>query len=341
MIPNEIQTKLESYYTLKFPEYDLIQVKNIQKLLGGWESILFKYTLIYSLNNSEFQIDQVIRLYPTSDGGERAKYEYDVLGNLNYSVVPIPEIYIYELDSKYLGYPFITMEYIHGQPFSKIFIEANEQDRSRLILKFTKILVDLHITDWSTLVKDPNNVIYKNPYYFLVNELNTYRALIEQHDKLEFYPILEWLWKNLDTIKDHRLCISHLDFHFGNIIVSDNEELTVIDWQGSRMTDFRFDLAWTLLIHETYFNKYIRDQIFNTYKSISPIEINNIKYFEVLSILKKLLDLSLTFSFGSELSRIFPSSVEEVKRNMQPIRESLALLYGHTRIKIPEIQKLL
>jgi aminoglycoside phosphotransferase (APT) family kinase protein len=60
-------------------------------------------------------------------------------------------------------------------------------------------------------------------------------------------PVIAWLNRRVAGLAPTRLAIVHWDFHPWNILVRPDGKAFVIDWTTSEVTNYRFDLGWSLL----------------------------------------------------------------------------------------------
>jgi aminoglycoside phosphotransferase (APT) family kinase protein len=59
---------------------------------------------------------------------------------------------------------------------------------------------------------------------------------------------LAWLSDHKESAMPEEVSICHLDFHPLNLMVDENEELSVIDWSGAALGDRHADIANTLVL---------------------------------------------------------------------------------------------
>ncbi|MHA2501900.1 MAG: phosphotransferase family protein [Candidatus Kariarchaeaceae archaeon] len=335
----EVAEGLTDYYTKAYTEYEEVVISNVTRMTEGWETIVYAYNLSY-FHRGRFSKDLIIRFYPGSDGAEKAVKEFNLMASLMMTTIQVPDPYRLETESN-LGMPFIIMEKIVGELMSNRILE-DQANLDWYLTNFALTLVEIHTVDFQTMIHRSDT--YKGaetPYKYLAQQLTGYKDRIEMHNKPEFIPVLRWLVERMDTVPNNRLSLLHGDFHLANVMIDNDKDLYVIDWIDASIGDFRVDLAWTLLLHEINLGKPIRDTILNTYTQNAPFPVEEIKYFEVLAILRQLLDLSINFNYQNEMARLNPNVVDHMKDNLEPVKRSLRILYGHTHIKIPEFEQML
>ena len=97
-----------------------IQVLNIKKLSGGMANNVYSFFLKFNIGKSEQGLNLVLKGYTENvrlwfkiyhPDEEMRPYvrEYDTLKALSLVGFPVPQVFLYESDSFFLGYPFLIM----------------------------------------------------------------------------------------------------------------------------------------------------------------------------------------------------------------------------------------
>jgi len=336
----ELREGLTEYYRQEYPDYSDISITEITRMTENWETIVYTYKLGYQRADTVFSKALIIRLYPGQDGEEKAKKEFNLMASLMMTTIQVPDPFRLEVRNN-LQLPFVIMEYIKGQLLS-IRLRDDTERQNFYLNHFARILAEIHTVDYETMISQSTMYqVADDPYHYLARLLTSFKDLIEIHNKKEFIPVLRWLVERMDTVPHDKLSLLHGDYHLANVMVDDQDEMYVIDWIDGSIGDYRVDLAWTLIIHETNISKEVRDIILNYYRAHSPFAVEGIKYFEVLAILRQLLDISINFTFDNEIARLNPSKVNQIRDNLEPIKRSLGILYGHTKIRLDQFKKML
>ncbi len=133
----------------------------------------------------------------------------------------------------------------------------------------------------------------------------------------------------------------HGDYHGYNILLRDDGQAFVLDWAGVEVADFRFDLAWTLLLSSSYGNPSAREMILDEYKRVAPYPVEQIEYFEAWAAMRRLWSIAASIGGGAQKLGMRPGAENVMRQNMAHIRTVRDLLYIRTGIRIAEIETLL
>ncbi|MHA2433188.1 MAG: phosphotransferase family protein [Candidatus Thorarchaeota archaeon] len=333
-------TRLQTYLRKSVPGMQDSEVRNLRSIADGWETDIYSFDLV-NMQASGWANDRLIlRMYPGTHAEHGAKWEFTVLEQLSGLGYPVPLVLHLEQSSSPLGRPFIIMERIEGCQLWDMFPDAPPDRLHELVHMASKLFVDLHQLEWMKAFPVPTGRDTDDPHSFIRARLERYTTNISRFQKKELMPLVDWLKSHLRDIPVGRLSFTHGDFHPGNILVDDSGRHFVIDWTASRVTDSRVDLAWTLLLAKTFPGD-LDGIILSTYEEISGSEVVSIEYFEVLAILRRLLDMSVSFTLGSGERRMREGALEMMREQSDHFRKVHALLTELTGINIPEIATLI
>ncbi len=247
---------------------------------------------------------------------------------------PVPHVYDREADTNWLGKPFIVMQKIEGRPLGDVMREDIAR-QPELLTRFVQLAVNLHRIDYSPFAKW--NIASPNALPMLLLQ---WRTLLENFKQTWAVPVFDWL----DAHKvDAAPQISplHGDFHPNNILLTPENKLYVIDWSSFAIGDYRFDLAWTLLLISTQGYPELRRVILSEYERLSHHAVENIGYFDVIAALRRLFDLSASLGSGAESLGMRPETVEIMRRQRDHYQQVYALLQSITGLTLPEIERLI
>lgn len=93
----------------------------------------------------------------------------------------------------------------------------------------------------------------------------------------------------------------HFDYHAANVLLYDVNgvsELSIIDWTSIMVTDYRIDLAWTLLLMGGFGNPEYRDIILDEYTRITGQPVEHIELFDVLVCVRRLFSMVIPLKIG-------------------------------------------
>jgi len=332
--------ELQTYLRKSVPGMQESEVRNLLSIADGWETDIYAFDLANMLPSGWPNDRLILRMYPGTYADYRAKWEFTVLKQLDGLGYPVPTVLHLEQNSSPLGRPFIIMERIEGCQLWDMLPDAPPDRQHELMHMFSKLFVDLHQLDWTKAFPAPSGSDTKDPHSFIRAWLERHTENISRFQKEELMPVVDWLESHLQDIPVGKLSFTHGDFHPGNILVDDSGRPFVIDWTASRVTDSRVDLAWTLLLAKTFPGE-LGGIILNTYEEILGSEVESIEYFEVLAILRRLLDMSVSFTTGSGDRGMREGALEMMREHSDHFRKVHALLTELTGISIPEIATLI
>ncbi len=340
-----IQSGLLSIYERRFPSRKEIRIYNIKGMRGGWETELYSFTIEYREATGRRTEDLVLRIYPGDDALQKSVKEFKVMRALHELGFPVPKVLLLELGDHPFGRPFVVMERVEGRSMRDVLLESAGERRRELIMLFCKILADLHFLDWRPFVElvSPDLSLYetRDAYAWIDHKLSEMKRAIDRFHRDEFGPLLDWLEARSMEVPCERPSLIHGDYHPDNIILRKDGMAFVIDWGAADIGDYRSDLAWTLLLVGTYWGPEAREAILRGYEQASGHRVTRIEYFEVMAILRRLLDVSVSLSEGAGRRGMRPGAEEKMRRDADHLRRVYALLIARTGIVIPEVERLL
>jgi hypothetical protein len=115
----------------------------------------------------------------------------------------------------------------------------------------------------------------------------------------------------------------------------------VIDWTGFQVSDFRFDLSWTLLLTRAHANVEWRDQILAGYERLRGAVVENIEIFEVFACTRRLFNLTISLSLGPERMGMRLGAVELMRQQALASQRVYELMQQRTGIRIPRVERVL
>jgi len=318
-----------------------IKISDVSKITRGWETELYSFKIEYEERGERAHDDLILRLYPDRYAKEKSEKEFMAMSYLHKAGYPVPKVLFQGSESSPFGKPFIVMEKVQGRMMTDIYLEASEGRRRELMTLFCSLFVDLHDQDWRPFVLDPARYETGNPYAFIDRKLSDAQRAIESFHIVELKPVLGWLMERRSNVPCQRLSVIHLDYHPDNLMIKDDGSAVVIDWGSQDIGDYRSDLAWTMLLAGTYWIPEMRLVILNEYQRIAGRIVPHIEYFEVLAILRRLLDLAVSLTMGAENRGMRPGAEEQMREDYEHYRRVYSQLIERTGIKILEIERLI
>lgn len=340
MPENEIIHKLTHYYLIYRP--DLIEPHIHLDWVNtmGWESEIFAFTVTSGKAEQRHSEQRVLRLLT---GGKMvdAVREYQMLELLNKAGYPVPKVFALGSEIHGFGYPFIIMQCIKGNNFADRFQKSFTDDPIPLE-QFITLFRRLHTLDWLPYVENPD-VFEKvgEPNFHFDRVLSQYQHYLSQGGLSAFDPVMAWLKNNRHRSACSRSSIVHLDFHHNNILEDLQGNLYVIDWTSAEISDYRFDLGWTLTLALAYRGSAGRQKILKVYERHLGQLVPELDVFEVASILRRIGSVLISIHAGSEALGMRPEAITAMQSEAEPLTrlyKHLCQLIGHEQ---PEILALI
>ena len=305
MDENQIR-KLTEYYISSYPNRKGLRISDVIEITAGWETKLYKYTINYKIRDKPVAKQYVIRVF-SDDAASTSEKEFRVMMKLRDQGYPVPAVFHNEIRGNMLGKPFIIMEYLPGNTMDFRFHQVSDPEREKLFMQMIELFVDLHKVGVSEVF--PENKLSDTQDH-LTSFLNMIDEIIIKK-KLDWVnPVVDWLQERQNDVENIELCIMHGDFHGGNILYRADGSPVVIDWSGAHVGDYRFDLAWTLILFSTFGGSFFRELLLNLYSEVSREEINDIEYFEVLNMGAAVRSLKEVEFFTRFKAITLPASVD-------------------------------
>lgn len=332
-------TLLETFYARLLSDKDSPRVVALTDISTGWESELYSFWLEYGSAESKQRQHLVLRLYMGTGATEKAKREFQAIQQLYQAGYPVPQVYTLEHKQTPFGRPFIIMECIEGQEMWLLMSKMPQAEWQPLLTQFCQLFVQLHALEWRPFRQTTNT---PGPYDYIDRWLEYGRTLPQTNPfGEELQPVLNWLEVRREQMACLRPSPIHQDFHPSNIIVRPDGSAVVIDWTNFSISDFRFDLAWTLMLADAYEGTAARDGILQTYEQVSGRPVERIECFEVVACLRRLLDVSTSLSAGPEQLGMRAEATAAIQQQMPAHRRVYSLLVKRTGIHLPSLENLL
>ncbi len=331
----EISNGLIQFFKDTKPKMQNTKILNLNEISAGWETELYTFKMQYSENEGIRKKKLVIRMYPGNSAERKLVNEFYIYKNLSKQNYPVPKIHYMSTEKQYVGKPFLIMDWILGGTLDQK-LSSQPEEAFRL---FCQLFVELHKLDWKPFIMNRN--LGENSTSAIDTYLDSLENRVKQSKLTELNPILTWLRGERNRIKNEYLAIGHFDFHTFNILLSEKGEPYVIDWPSARVSDFRFDLGWTLTLYRVYSNRENRNTLFETYQEIAGKQIEHMDFFEVSAILRRLSDILETFKFSGESVGLRDGVVQMIKDSISHVENLNSYLEELTGIRIMEVDELI
>ena len=270
-------------------------ISNFNFLASGFESEVYTFEL---QGASSLQRDYILRLFTGEGATEKLLREARALSMLQEAGYPVPALLLQEMDPEILGKPFEIIQKLDGQALWPVLATSAFPQVEQLLVRFGSLLAQLHQLDWRSFIENPA-VYEKSPGQLLDEIISQYRSLYGKHNLEGFLQIVDWLNTHKHEISVQPAVV-HQDFHANNVLLSPEGQFFVIDWTQFAVSDYRLDLAWTLMIMGDLGNPDWKKQIFNAYTSASNRLVEQLDYFHVIVSMKLLASIVIAFTFRPE-----------------------------------------
>ncbi len=243
-------------------------------------------------NNSIFDVNDTF-IIKVCDNIEKEKL-FDTEANFynsNKDDNNIPTLYKFDKSKSVIPYVYEIIEKVNGKTVYYHWYKMNEQEREKLIQKIVKILQKVHLKNypeynWSENIK--NKI------------LDSFNQTTDMFSEEEKDIILKSLDKYDEILSNNKFSLIHNDLHFDNILIDNNKNIKLIDFNDSIIAPFDYDLRLLYMSAETPWKwaniemdpyqkpedyKHLFEYIKKYYK-----ELNNIKYLDERMLVYRILD---------------------------------------------------
>lgn len=304
----QIGEELEAYYRESHPGYEDLRVSDLTANRAGMECETYFFTVEFTRGSTRRRLDRVLRVYevPTRDLGWlslRHRREYLGMQWLSERGYPLPGGVELVDDVRYLGRPFMIMNRVAGEPLAVVHRRSSPDDRATLFRSFCRLYADLHSLPWSEFFEDS----VESP----ASEIGHFAQLSAGLQKEGFAPAWRWLMRHCPG--ETYPAVIHGDFHPENVLVGPEGELCVIDWTQVRVTDYRLDLGWTLILEHS---PAARRRLLSGYETARRIRVPDADYFEAASALRRLFLFATVLEDGPETVGLRPGTDRKITEFM-------------------------
>lgn len=198
------------------------KIKSIQEINAGF-------------NNSIFSINDKYIIKICGDKNKENLFDIEAnFYNSNKDNESIPTLYLYDKTKNVVPYVYEIIEKVNGKSAYYHWYKMNELQKEELIRKLMKSLKRIHkkkylpTCNWSDLIKK--------------KVLDKFNEAIDMFNDEERNIILESLKKYDEFLSDNRFSLIHNDLHFDNVLIDENQNIKLIDFNDSIIAPFDFDL---------------------------------------------------------------------------------------------------
>ncbi len=256
------------------------------------------------------------------------KKDYDFLCRLNEAGLPVPKAMEFGMCEAGKSV-YMLLEWMEGEEAEKVVPNMAEEKQYGIGVNSGQILRKIHDNSIITGVEQD----WYDRYFEVINpRIEAYKNEGIPFDGAE--EILSFIEKNKYLLHGRRQCNIHGDYHLGNLIINDDEELFVIDWQtvdfeggGDPWVDFiNIGIEHPAFAAEQideYFNHQVPEEFWRMlalYLSVSAItSIVWAKYF-AQDQLERVLELNRNVvGWYDKMNHVVPSWYREYKEYREEI----------------------
>lgn len=347
----DTQQKLLSYLHNTYTDRSNLAIEAWRELAGGWESELYAFELRWDEAAQEQHQPLVLRMFSGESGGAKASLEFHGLQQLATQAYPVPAVYTLEQDPAVLGKPFLVEEFIPGVTLWEPLFRSEPAVRKALHTRFCELFVRLHRLDWlpfyvgqaDSLPYDVGRTVSSLDSLFFVDQwLAVAHQDVARLQAPFFQPIVDWLDQRRATLTPFPTGpgVVHQDFHPSNILLSPDGRLTVIDWTNLSVNDPRLDLAWTLILAESYVSIEWRQYILDEYARLSGFPILDMDFFDVTACARRLASVLVSLTSSPEAMGMRADAVAQMTspESLASHRKVYERMVHTTGIHINEIE---
>ena len=198
------------------------KIKSIKEINAGFNNSIFSINNKYIIKicgdkNKENLFDIEANFYNSNKGNES-----------------IPTLYLYDKTKNVVPYVYEIIEKVNGKSIYYYWYKMNELQKEELIRKLMKSLKSIHkkkylpTCNWSDLIKK--------------KVLDKFNEAIDMFNDEERNIIFKSLKKYDEILSDNRFSLIHNDLHFDNVLIDENQNIKLIDFNDSIIAPFDFDL---------------------------------------------------------------------------------------------------
>jgi aminoglycoside phosphotransferase (APT) family kinase protein len=298
-----------------------IAVTDVSRISDGWETDVWSFTIRYETGGSK---ELILRIYQGQGAPAKAALEFQTMERLGEAGYPVPTVHLVAASETRFGGPFIIMDRIAGRSLALAYDEASQERKSELAALFVRLLANLHQLNWRPFATDPAQWELDDPSTRVRRSVDELRDLLPSFGSAqEAAPFIDWLDAHSRDVACETPAITHMDFHFSNILLREDDSVAVIDWSYAGVRDPRYDLAWTLLLMAPDPQSEFHRTLVATYEAMTGAPYRDRAYFEAWAVGRRLASLVIVWAHGGERLGMRPG-LEEARRQQSDYIRSLA-----------------
>jgi aminoglycoside phosphotransferase (APT) family kinase protein len=303
----------------------------LRQIADGWECDV--WTFLLSPRPGAHPLRLILRGYRGSGAAEKAVTVSAAMRTLKSAGFAVPVIFTVQTDNSSLNQPFVIMQRIDGELLGDMMRRANGLELDILVERFCGLAVHLHRLDL-----EPDNAEFV-PRLSIDGWLTSAKQAVDEYDLPDFAPVVAWLEANRPRA-EFSPSMTHGDFHPWNVLVDKGGNPSVIDWTSAQLMDFRFDLAWTLLLASASFGDDMRLRILHDYERLWGETVEDLDFFEAAACGRRLSGILISLRDGPERMGMRPEAAGMMIGAGSHIATARRILRERTGLEIPIVDEL-
>lgn len=284
-----------------------------QKIVDHNKDIFGDYSQVSEINagfnNSIFNVDNryVIKVCGNIDKEDLFDTEYKFYQENQDSEI-IPKLYRYDNSKSIVPFVYEIMECVNGKSVYYYWYKMNEQEREKLIEKLMNLIKKIHVKtypefDWVSYIKSE-----------VMDKFNKSLDLLTEEEQ---QIILKSLELYDEVLADSHFTLIHNDLHFDNILITEDNEIKLIDFNDSMIAPFDYDLRIFYMCVDRPW-KWANTEMDPYQKPEDYINIFEYvkKYYEELSKVKYLDERMIVYAVLSDIRHLPRFRDDEVKKSV-------------------------
>ncbi len=333
--------QLQTYYAGLYPKRQVLAIEQVAEITSGWESELVSFVVRYQSAGQPQQESLILRMLSGANASEKAIREFQSIRQLTHALYPVPQVYDFGAADMPFGTPFLLMERIDGMTLGEAYTTTTAAQAHQLLMSFCQLFVQLHQLPWRPFVERSHLAYGKNPHRFVDRWLTKTARRLTLLSDLDLTALLGWV----EAHRFHLGCVAptptHNDFHGDNLLVRADGSCVVIDWTGFAISDPRFDLAWTLVLHGSFGGEALREQTLQGYLAHCEEPVVALDAFEVMASMRRLLDVAISIQSGAQRSGMRADALHAMAEQAPTFLRVYERLTTLTGLHVPQLVKLL
>lgn len=340
---NDFLSKLQAYAAQSYLDRENLHVSDLISINDGWESDVYSFCLSWNSSHGRISEDCILRLYPGVDAYAKSAAEFKAIQTLYALNYPVPRVDRLERDASPFGAPsgrpFLIMEKIKGASMWNPLFHSAPPEQEKFLHLFIDLFVRLHSLDWPAEPGTPN--FPNQEKSAVVQQLDRWQATVTRIPIGGFQANWEWLIEHSRDIIPRPAVPTHWDYHPNNLLLKADGSAVVIDWTGFELTDYRFDLAWTMLLAGSSESPEWRGRILRAYERQSGQAAQDMPFFHAACALRRLISVVVSINYGADQLGMRPGAEAAMRSQAPALRRVYEILLATTSLPVPEVEQFL